>query len=572
MSDLKILEVGGGSIPIFRPNMDVRPMPTVDIVADLNSKWPIDDTSYDQVFSRYCLEHISWRNVEGFVAELARVLKPGGSATVITANTEAQMRWALNQEEIGDKVGQCLFGDLDYGENSHKAALSPAYVTRLFRAAGFADVFVFPEGALGTDMLIEARKPMTATTKGAASWSPAERRAAYDRRYFDGGRGEVGGYAREGYWDYPCHWTTFRKVMEKQPASVLELGCARGYIVKRLQDAGVTAVGMEVSRHCILTRVCDDIVEQDITQVPWPFRDGQFDLCISVAALEHIPEAAIPKVAAEIQRVSQRGLHGVDFGDHDDGFDKTHTTFHDRGWWLRALNPPPLNSTHMSGAIATSTFPELGPQEVVEKDDLEKPLANPPPDGKVKLNLGSFTTMFHHGWVNLDIVDLRAFAYQHGYIHRQCDLRGGIPYDDGSVDLLFASHFLEHLNYVEGIRFLTECYRVMKEGAVMRLVIPDALRLCVLFTHGNQQGLSEMDELNEGCARSPHAAGKLWELLFAGHSALYDFDAVRKALVAAGFETGKVSRVAFREGASKQLRAETLDLLPEISIYVEAVK
>src|SRR5258706_6437358 len=45
----------------------------------------------------------------------------------------------------------------------------------------------------------------------------------FDRDYFNGGA-KVGGYAHEGYWDYPVHWTPFRKVMELKPESVLEIG------------------------------------------------------------------------------------------------------------------------------------------------------------------------------------------------------------------------------------------------------------------------------------------------------------------------------------------------------------
>ena len=46
-----VIELGGGDKPYFRPNLDVRSGPTVDIVADFNKRLPIDDTSYDGVFS-----------------------------------------------------------------------------------------------------------------------------------------------------------------------------------------------------------------------------------------------------------------------------------------------------------------------------------------------------------------------------------------------------------------------------------------------------------------------------------------------------------------------------------------
>lgn len=950
--DDKVVELGGGDVPRFRPNVDVRHGKNVDIVAVLGERLPIENASFSGVYSAYCLEHTSWRKVPSAISEAFRILMPGGTAVFITSNTEAQMRWALSRETFDEKIAQCLFGDLDYEENSHKAAFNPDYAIRLFREAGFESVTVMPAGELGTDMIIEARKSMEtkvelppgpiilskdksfAVLSDPSLWTPDERKAAYDRRYFDGGRGPVGGYAREGYWDYPVHWLTFQKVMELKPESVLEIGCSRGYILKRLQDAGVRAEGLEVSRHCILTRVCEGVREWDITQTPWPFRDQEFDLSISVAVLEHVPEGKIDAVASEIRRVSKRGLHGVDFGEHDDGFDKTHCLFRPSLWWCKTLNrngscepykvvekdelergpvplPPADNKlkvncgcvapgtlihtirgykpicelkagdlilTHkgryrrvrgvsvrkhkgpihrisvigMGSILITSEHPVYGipkliirrgtirkvgtqtldwvpakdvqrefftfypleterltslsdstgvfdattaatrfpngrrghripeklspdllrllgyyvsegdagkntvsfcfnkkektyigdvrrigvelfntrPYERVRKrdgyelifsnvrmaallremggkyshnkrlsnvvmtfsSDIQKEfligairgdgsstngrlsygtvspelarqmkfllyrqgmtariseydgrgkprkwagrtitsrhvvyhvrpqfnersvelckeafgnrareLKNQPPtrllkdgfygyvesvealdyDGEV-WNLeveedntyvtevgvvhNSFTTMFHHGWVNIDQHPLQGFAQHHGFNYVQHDLTKGIPCKDDSVDLIYHCHFLEHLTYDQGLSFLKECQRVMKKGALMRILLPDAGKLCAMMASNT---LGEFDEINDGCAASPHAAGKLWALLFSGHSAIYDQGSIQRVLGSIGFSTWDER---FRESRSPQILAETIDLFPTLSLFVEAVK
>jgi len=543
--EMAVLEVGGGDKPIFRPNLDVRRLPSVDVVADLSQPWPVPDAAYDGVYSAYVLEHVSWRQVPTFIAELIRVLKPGGTAFVVTANTEAQMKWALKQGNDFDRVAQCLFGDLDYAENSHKAAFNPGYAIRLFREAGFDDVAILPHGEFGTDMVIEARKNPSVNP---GTWSPEERRRAYDRRYFGGG-GPVGGYAREGYWDYPVHWTTFQKVMELKPESVLEIGCARGYLVKRFQDAGIRAEGLEVSNHCLLTRACDGIKEWDLTVMPWPFKDKEFDLCISVATLEHIPQQHLPEVLSEIARVSKRSLHGVDFGAQDDGFDKTHCTLHDRAWWEGC------------GRMVDQNF-DWG---FVDKEDLEKGVPPiPRGDGKVKLNLGSFTTMYHHGWQNVDIIDLRTFAGQYGYSFVQHDLRKRFWLDDGVVDLVNCCHMLEHLTYAAGLAFLREVRRVMKHGATIRVSVPDTGRLVQMYAGGL---LGKLDELNEGSAANPYQSGKLWELLVPGHLAAYDAASLSGALRKAGFS--KVSEAKFRESRSDAMLRETLDMYPELSVFVE---
>lgn len=399
---------------------------------------------------------------------------------------------------------------------------------------------------------------------------PAEE--LYDRHYFNGG-GKVGGYAREGYWDYPCHEFTAQQVLARKPESVLELGCARGYIVKRLQDAQVRAVGLEVSRHCFLTRVADMVVNWDICKTPWPafILDKQFDLCFSIATLEHIPEDRLHDVLSQMKRTCKRGLHGIDFGEKDDGFDKTHCTLKPRDWWLAQFATHEMHLTH----------------EIVSKEELEKigdmkPLTDA--KGKVKVNVGSFTTMYHHGWINLDIHDLGQFAQNHGYTFMRHDVRNGLPFNTTEVDLIHLSHFLEHLSYDDGLKFLRECRRVIKPDGAMRIAVPDAGMLTSRYVGTNDdptdprldaRGLSEFDEVNEGCAATPLAVRKLWELLMSGHAACYDAEALVAVLQEAGW-TGRAAPFRKVSGTSehwrlKQILQETLDMHPCLSLYVEAV-
>jgi len=163
--DVRVIELGGGACPRFHPNVDVRycmapdGRPAVDFTADFSAPLPIQSCEWDFVFSRYAFEHISWRKIGGFIAELYRILKPGGSAIVVTANAEAQMRWALTRD-WDERISQCLGGDQDYGENSHQVFLNPAWAARLFRRHGFARVLLTPHGELGTDLVIEAQKPL----------------------------------------------------------------------------------------------------------------------------------------------------------------------------------------------------------------------------------------------------------------------------------------------------------------------------------------------------------------------------------------------------------------------------
>lgn len=53
------------------------------------------------------------------------------------------------------------------------------------------------------------------------------------------------------------------------------------------------------------------------------------------------------------------------------------------------------------------------------------------------------------------------------------DLRHGIPFEENTFDLVYHSHLLEHIDHEHALDFLRECYRVLKRGGVLRVVVPD---------------------------------------------------------------------------------------------------
>ena len=58
------------------------------------------------------------------------------------------------------------------------------------------------------------------------------------------------------------------------------------------------------------------------------------------------------------------------------------------------------------------------------------------------------------------------------------DLRKGIPFPDRSVDAVYQSHLLEHLDRAVAARLMAETHRVLKPGGLQRIVVPDLERLC----------------------------------------------------------------------------------------------
>jgi SAM-dependent methyltransferase len=72
------------------------------------------------------------------------------------------------------------------------------------------------------------------------------------------------------------------------------------------------------------------------------------------------------------------------------------------------------------------------------------------------------------------------------------NLSSGIPFGSETVDVVYHSHFLEHLDRADALRFLAEVKRVLKPGGIHRIVVPDFEVLCRRYlTHideGDQVG------------------------------------------------------------------------------------
>ena len=68
------------------------------------------------------------------------------------------------------------------------------------------------------------------------------------------------------------------------------------------------------------------------------------------------------------------------------------------------------------------------------------------------------------GWLNIDIEALPGVDLVH-------DVRDGLPFE--GVELIFAEHFIEHLDFEAGLAFLAECRRVLTDDGVLRLSTPN---------------------------------------------------------------------------------------------------
>lgn len=57
------------------------------------------------------------------------------------------------------------------------------------------------------------------------------------------------------------------------------------------------------------------------------------------------------------------------------------------------------------------------------------------------------------------------------------DLTKTLPFEDGSVEAISTSHFLEHVTDNQVMDILAECYRVSAPGAVLEIIVPNLPRV-----------------------------------------------------------------------------------------------
>jgi predicted SAM-dependent methyltransferase len=72
----------------------------------------------------------------------------------------------------------------------------------------------------------------------------------------------------------------------------------------------------------------------------------------------------------------------------------------------------------------------------------------------------------HPAWTNLDVDSHSPEIQAH-------DVRHSLPFAADTFDAVYHSHVVEHLHPDEARRFMSECLRVLKPGARLRVVTPD---------------------------------------------------------------------------------------------------
>lgn len=118
------------------------------------------------------------------------------------------------------------------------------------------------------------------------------------------------------------------------------------------------------------------------------------------------------------------------------------------------------------------------------------------------------------------------------------DLVRGIPCSDGSLEVIYHSHLLEHLSYKDGMVFIENCFKALQPGGIMRVLVPDLELWVNNYVQGNT---FFFDEYRKALAPEEHlyptkGAVFMGMLHNHEHKCGYDFETLKWVLERAGFE------------------------------------
>ena len=136
----------------------------------------------------------------------------------------------------------------------------------------------------------------------------------YGDMYFDGPREYgYGGYRYDGRWQ-PVARDIIEHFGLKPGDKVLDVGCAKGFLVKDLLAEGIDAFGLDVSKYALMNCEPEAIGRLQIGSCDdLPFPDGSFDAVLAINTIHNLDRDGCVRAVREVERLAPgRGFIQVD--------------------------------------------------------------------------------------------------------------------------------------------------------------------------------------------------------------------------------------------------------------------
>ena len=124
------------------------------------------------------------------------------------------------------------------------------------------------------------------------------------------------------------------------PQAVLELGCAKGFLLKALLQIGIEGYGCDISKWAVENYEPEAKGRLKVADIRngLPYPDNSFDLICSLSTLEHIEMEYLPHVASEMARVTKKwvviSIPIVLSNENKPWGDPSHRTYMPASYWI----------------------------------------------------------------------------------------------------------------------------------------------------------------------------------------------------------------------------------------------
>ncbi len=132
----------------------------------------------------------------------------------------------------------------------------------------------------------------------------------------------------------------------------------------------------------------------------------------------------------------------------------------------------------------------------------------------------------------------------------------GIPFPTKFVNYIYSSHLIEHLYRDEASQLLSEIHRVLRNGGITRICVPDLEYDIILYYKGLKEEALE------------YSFPPSYSRILGRHHYMYDFELMGAALAEAGFR--RRQNCAYQQGKVPDI--DILDIHYSSTIYVETIK
>lgn len=131
------VELGGGPHPSnYHPNCDLRAIPEVDIVCDLNKGIPLHDGHAERLKAIHFLQHLRWPEVVPFLKDALRVLKPGGSLFIFVTDLDYVFE-RVQREGFTKFTRECIWGEMEHIGDFHQCGFNQQSMIDVLLETGF---------------------------------------------------------------------------------------------------------------------------------------------------------------------------------------------------------------------------------------------------------------------------------------------------------------------------------------------------------------------------------------------------------------------------------------------------